>query len=956
MWFKQKFNPLSDNFDYVSELDSPLLFKWEINLPADFPTSAEVENGWFYTIWTDVTDNDVTKTNTGASFKKDDEIAWNGTDWTVIWNWEAKKENTITVAKSGGDYDTIQDAIDNSVNWDVIRIYPWVYTEALTSKAGIKTILVGVGDIESIVIKQDADTCITIPSDAGTSMSINNIKIESSATGNNSSKLISSQWENIYFNNVLFDYSINNGYTERIIELLSGNYLFNNCRFEYVSTGTQLWLSSFIYTTSNVKFNIMQGFGNISTDDTNALTKLCFVTNNSTNDSEIKDFDINIEAKTTAYAGTIDFVKLTESSNFECVWSNITIEADAGAVGSIWNAFAMTWNSWWKTYATSNKIYITGFESNYYWDIATGETLYSHFNDIVASNGKTGAGDFVFVDSPSNGNLQMSWDIAKTIATITADYDDTESWKFWILQSNAVGSDITATFNTTEMNSLVDWARRTFFNNSSSSNLIIDPNTLQIDNSILKRAIYSGGFITIEKVWSEFKIVASENISFNIELADIANKSFHVDFSDASSVTTSGADITQVDDKINSWAGTPSSTGHAKYGTTTQNSLNTAYFDENNSPISFGDVDIHSNLAGRGLTIIAVVKSEGANDTIMSKYFDWTPQREWRFYTNQVYLCENLDASGSEAIVNYSSNYDEWEILMFEWEPNNKTKVYKNGFLLGTSSYSLVDIGAGTANLLMGASDEVANDFRWEIGEVIALSDTLTESERTSLFSKLGAKWDIDISFPSSVNQVFWERNDADNSLVPAILGDNIDVKNSYFKGLGNFTPDAIDTESYSYGTRVTTTQMDAMTGMTTGAEIYNITENAPYYYDWTVWKKISDSSFWIPVKSSIEIDWTTNAINTNIQLYTATSNVWNISISICNRNNSVVNVRLAHIDGAIGDIADEDYILYDVALQPYETKTISVDWMINTDTFLIRSDTVDVNFTMNAQTGTSIW
>jgi len=60
------------------------IFKGEINIAADFPTSVEVKSGWAYRIGTNVTDNDPTKTNTGQSFTVEETIAWNGTDWTDI--------------------------------------------------------------------------------------------------------------------------------------------------------------------------------------------------------------------------------------------------------------------------------------------------------------------------------------------------------------------------------------------------------------------------------------------------------------------------------------------------------------------------------------------------------------------------------------------------------------------------------------------------------------------------------------------------------------------------------------------------------------------------------------------------------------------------------------------------------------------------------------------------------
>ena len=68
----------------ISLIPDPLVPKDAIALPADFPTLALVEVGWTYWIIADVTDNDVTKTNTGQSFLIDDEIFWSGTAWVNL--------------------------------------------------------------------------------------------------------------------------------------------------------------------------------------------------------------------------------------------------------------------------------------------------------------------------------------------------------------------------------------------------------------------------------------------------------------------------------------------------------------------------------------------------------------------------------------------------------------------------------------------------------------------------------------------------------------------------------------------------------------------------------------------------------------------------------------------------------------------------------------------------------
>ena len=44
-------------------------------------------------------------------------------------------------------------------------------------------------------------------------------------------------------------------------------------------------------------------------------------------------------------------------------------------------------------------------------------------------------------------------------------------------------------------------------------------------------------------------------------------------------------------------------------------------------------------------------------------------------------------------------------------------------------------------------------------------------------------------------------------------------------------------------------------------------------------------------------------------------STVSTVSVNLCNRGAAAITVRLAHLDGAIGTIANEDYIEYDVTI-----------------------------------------
>lgn len=58
----------------------------------------------------------------------------------------------------------------------------------------------------------------------------------------------------------------------------------------------------------------------------------------------------------------------------------------------------------------------------------------------------------------------------------------------------------------------------------------------------------------------------------------------------------------------------------------------------------------------------------------------------------------------------------------------------------------------------------------------------------------------------------------------------------------------------------------------------------------------------------------------TNTTIYTVpASTKATVNISVCNRNSSQIAIRLMHLDGAIGTLASEDYIEYDLPIPANE-------------------------------------
>ena len=95
----------------------------------------------------------------------------------------------------------------------------------------------------------------------------------------------------------------------------------------------------------------------------------------------------------------------------------------------------------------------------------------------------------------------------------------------------------------------------------------------------------------------------------------------------------------------------------------------------------------------------------------------------------------------------------------------------------------------------------------------------------------------------------------------------------------------------------------------------------------------------------ALDIDGSSNTVDTNYGVYTVpASTKASINISVCSRTASSAKVRVALIDGAIGDVADEDYIEYDVAIPLSGVLERTGIILEAAGTVLMRSDTAGVN------------
>lgn len=92
----------------------------------------------------------------------------------------------------------------------------------------------------------------------------------------------------------------------------------------------------------------------------------------------------------------------------------------------------------------------------------------------------------------------------------------------------------------------------------------------------------------------------------------------------------------------------------------------------------------------------------------------------------------------------------------------------------------------------------------------------------------------------------------------------------------------------------------------------------------------------------------TTVVATTNTSLYQVPSGKSAVvsSLVVCNRGSTDRTFRVAHVDGAIGSVANEDYIAYDAPIEANGTITLSLGITMQAgDSLLVYASHADVNF-----------
>jgi len=321
-------------------------------------------------------------------------------------------QQLVTVAKSGGEYTSIQDAInsitDNSSSKRyVILIYPGTYTENIVMEEYVS--LVGFDGASTTKITASSGTTLTgAPSFSG--IDISNIQIEN--TGNNGLAILQSAGIMTLRNCIVKWDNSTNGHTGQCVYVDGAIFSMIHGTITYDAEGDAVGVNTHnvieLEGAVDVVFNGTTYKIDLSDRDDNL--NFLYETATSTSELSIRNVRGDFEMLSASYSGTANFMyTLSDVAEQYVEISHLHMRSAGAGTGTIYNINSPSGGMLVRS--QSNAIEVDGFTNNYFANIAANDTLNSYFDDIVAVDEEIGAGVYSQVNSPSGNIFKVTDDI-----------------------------------------------------------------------------------------------------------------------------------------------------------------------------------------------------------------------------------------------------------------------------------------------------------------------------------------------------------------------------------------------------------------------------------------------------------------------------------------------------------------------------------------------------------------
>jgi len=306
----------------------------------------------------------------------------------------AVPQQAVVVAKADGDFATIQAAIDDITDNAtgkryVILIYPGTYTENITMEDFVS--LQGVGKRSNVII----DGTVTFASDAGDNAGIENLKVAETTTTSGLDLITSpsSTGQHAIRECTLQLINTDNGDVGSLIDDDGGTLRILRSKLIYNFGGTNAGAAThpIIDLAGTLAYSIVDTEIVVDIDDVDDLVNVFHITSTDTGEKSIRNNRIEADMENADYAGTLKIFNLIGEAaiDFHITGNHIHGKASGGGTPA-GNGYAYYLDSNGNTSTLSsahNDIIIEKFGTKDYSFFAdTGDTIGSHFDDVVAAD------------------------------------------------------------------------------------------------------------------------------------------------------------------------------------------------------------------------------------------------------------------------------------------------------------------------------------------------------------------------------------------------------------------------------------------------------------------------------------------------------------------------------------------------------------------------------------------
>lgn len=307
-----------------------------------------------------------------------------------------RQRQTVVVAKEGGDFSKIQDALNICTGGETIRIHPGVYNESLVSTVD-SVIIEGAGDGHNVIVRQADNTVLNITHQH---IHINRIGLELTApTAQQDAVIVSGTARFKACRFVVTD--AHAGPQSHILQA-SGTAKIREGSISFTATGDAggaSLISAFeLVAGGEIDIVSVTNF-NISSTGTNFATSIVIPPAGGASRFEM----YKCAATVTGAQGIIGGIAYTTTGlAFELLFNNLHITA----TGLANDAYGIYLAGTCSVRSVANHLHVVANGNARSFVMAGASTLQSHFDDIIAANGAVyGGGAHTMVSSENDGEL-----------------------------------------------------------------------------------------------------------------------------------------------------------------------------------------------------------------------------------------------------------------------------------------------------------------------------------------------------------------------------------------------------------------------------------------------------------------------------------------------------------------------------------------------------------------------